>query len=368
MNRIIKIDSENLEYEANWDEFVKSQPEGQIYFTTDYLKIIQQESAEELIRLLCINETNQVVGILPLVTTKGFPLGIGGLTGAKRLSSLPRTPIGGYLAIDENAKKMLLCQAIEMISERSDRFLQIKSYDTLLDEQIKSLTKYFWREIYITDIPPLTQELRFGNSKNHTTIKRAVNKAIKSGVTVRYTESENDLLAWYDLLVDTMRFHTIPVRSISFFNNLWVNLRPKGLMKLAVAEIESGGKKKIIAGSIFFFYNKTVTYAFGGSKREDFELRPNDLIHWNVIHDAQKNGFDIYDWGEVSKDNEGLAAYKKKWGSRKLFVYHYYYPKPKFVGNDDFDQSSPSGLMKKIWNLLPLKITTIIGEQIYKRL
>ena len=34
---------------------------------------------------------------------------------------------------------------------------------------------------------------------------------------------------------------------------------------------------------------------------------PNDLLHWYAILDAQKNGFKYYDFGEVSKDNIGLA-------------------------------------------------------------
>ena len=367
-NNIFKISEETSAIDQEWTEFISKINAATIYHHPAWLTVLEQESKQKILRLVCKNNSEKIVGVLPLQYTKGFPFGLGGLPGKKRLSSLPRTPIGGPIASDDAAAEMLIQRAVQMVGDNSDRLLQIKSFDTAIDERVTSLTKYFWREIYISNIPAFPQEMRFGNSKNHTTIKWAVNKAIKSGVTVRYTDSEADLLTWYNLFVDTMRFHTTPVRSISFFKNLLGHLMPKGLMKLAVAEIESGRGTKIIAGSIFFFYNKTVTYAFNGSSREDFELRPNDLIHWTVIHDAQKNGFEIYDWGEVSKDNEGLAAYKKKWGSSKLDIYHYYYPKTKLMSNNGIDSANTGGLKKKLWKLLPLKVTSIIGESVYKHL
>ena len=134
-----------------------------------------------------------------------------------------------------------------------------------------------------------------------------------------------------------MKFHTTPPRSLRFFKSLWKNLKAEGLMQLVLAELEDSGKQRIIAGSIFLTFNKIVVYAFNGSDRDVFELRPNDLIHWTVIHDAQKNGFEIYDLGEVTKGQEGLAAYKEKWSSKKLNMYHYYFPGFEKKEEDDID-------------------------------
>jgi lipid II:glycine glycyltransferase (peptidoglycan interpeptide bridge formation enzyme) len=139
-------------------------------------------------------------------------------------------------------------------------------------------------------------------------------------------------------------------------------------MQLVFAELDENGKKRIIAGSIFLLFNKTVIYAFNGSNREDFELRPNDLIHWTVIHDVQKRGFEIYDWGEVSRGQEGLAAYKEKWSSKKLKMYHYYYPDFEHQNEDNIDSGTNKGMLKSIWDILPLRTTSFIGSQIFKYL
>ena len=246
--------------------------------------------------------------------------------------------------------------------------MQIKSFNGELNERISALSKYYWREFYFTDIPKYPEELRFGNSKNHTKIKWGVNKAVKNGVKVRYSDSEKDLLKWYNLYLDTMKFHTTPPRSLVFFKSLWKNLKAKGLMQLVLAELEDNGKQRIIAGSIFLTFNKIVVYAFNGSDRDVFELRPNDLIHWTVIHNAQKKGFEIYDWGEVTRGQEGLAAYKEKWSSKKINLYHYYFPDFENKDEDDIDSGIKDGLLKNLWGLVPLKVTSMIGTQIFKYL
>ena len=363
-----KISEESSVSDQECIEFILAKPDRSIYFHPEWLKVLGEETNQTIIKLVCRNSTGKVEGILPMQFTKGVPLGVGGIPGAKRLSSLPRTPVGGLVVSCNEVAELLIKRAIEIADNHSKCLLQIKSYDDTLNDKLPTLSKYFWREIYITDIPKYPEEVRFGNSKNHTKIKWGVNKAIKNGVTIRYANSEKDLLAWYNLYLDTMQFHTTPPRSLRFFKSLWNNLKPKGLMQLVLAELQNGGESRIIAGSIFLTFNKVVVYAFNGSNRNDFELRPNDLIHWNVIMDSQKKGFEFYDWGEVTKGQEGLAAYKEKWSSRKVNMYHYYYPGIEMKDSEEIDSGLREGLVKRIWNLLPLKITAKIGSLIFNRL
>jgi hypothetical protein len=366
--RDLKVFVAGPDMDSKWEEFLASYPEGTIYHHPLWLKVIEEESGQEVLKLVCTNAENNIVGIFPLQKTKGFPFGLGGVPGSKRLSSLPRTPIGGPLTTDESATTKLLKKAINIVSENQNQFLQIKSYSTELDKSVELLNKHFWREIYFKEIPPHPEEIRFGNSRNHAAIKRAVNKAARSGVSYRLAETEGDLKQWYPLYLDTMRFHTTPARSFNFFANLWKYLRPKDLMSLVLAELEDGKDKVMIAGSVLFYYNGMVTYAFNGSSRNHLEHRPNDLLHMQAIVDAQKDGYKEYDLGEVSKDHAGLAAYKKKWGSKVLQLYHYYYPNPPQLEEESLDVETESGLKSKIWKALPLSVTAKIGEFVYKKL
>jgi hypothetical protein len=356
-------------YNLLWEKFVVEHPGRTIYHTLEWLKVLEMESRQKILKLICIDEDEKITGLLPLQYTKGIPFGLGGVPGIKRISSLPRTPTGGPLALNEQITSLLAQKAIDIIKDDKKRFLQIKTFSPQLIPSSDDFDKYLWREIYITEIPEYPKEIRFGDSRNHAAIKRAVKKAQKNNIRFREADNIEELKEWYPLYLDTMRFHVTPARSYSFFKNIWESMKPKGLMSLVLAELESIRGKRIIAGSVLFKFNETITYAFNGSSREHFELRPNDLLHWEAIHKGQKEGFKYYDLGEVSKDHLSLAAYKKKWASEIKEIYHYYYPKPDKLDNEGELDTGTSGILKqKIWQSLPLKITEIIGEKTYKYL
>jgi Acetyltransferase (GNAT) domain len=367
--KLLILQKEDEKDNLAWDNFVNVHADATVYHLSDWLNILQKESGQEVLMLVCKDEEGDIVGILPLQYTRGFPFGLGGVPGIKRLSSLPRTPIGGPLALDEKISHLLLQKAIDIVKGDEQRYLQIKTFLPQIDADPDTLTKYLWREIYITEIQGYPEEIRFGDSRNHAAIKRAVKKAIKNNVRFREADRIEELKEWYPLYLDTMRFHVTPARSYSFFKNIWERMKPKGLMSLVLSELELDKSKKIIAGSILFKFNDTITYAFNGSSREHFELRPNDLLHWEAIHNGQKEGFKYYDLGEVSKDHLSLAAYKKKWASTIKEMYHYYYPKPdKLDSEEELDAGTSGNLKQKVWQSLPLKITQIIGEKTYKYL
>jgi hypothetical protein len=367
----LTVKEANADIDEKWLKYISNNSQATIYHHPLWLKILEKETGQKLLKLICTDDNNNIQGLIPLQYTKGLHLRIGGLPGKKRLSSLPRTPVGGPLTSGRKVTDLLIKKAVNMIPDRSDFSLQIKSFDPDINDGLETLHKYFWREIYIKEIPDYPNEIRYGKSKNHAKIKWAVNKAEQSNVIHRIAQAEEDLKKWYPLYLDTMKTNVSLARSYGFFKNLWEILRPEGLMRLELAEIEENSKKKVIAGSVLLFYNKTVTHAFSGSSRirNHIELRPNDLLHWYALLEAQKNGYKYYDFGEVSKDNIGLAAYKKKWDTVKHNMYHYYYPEPvQLMVENEFDSITIGGFKRKIWKKLPLFVTAKIGKVIYKRL
>lgn len=356
------------EVDQEWCDFISGRSDVAIYHHPAWLHVLEDETKQQVLRLVCRDENERLVGVYPLQYTSGLPMGIGGVLAAKRLSSLPRTPIGGPIATNSVVEAMLVQKSIEISAQTGDRLLQIKSHDHTLQEKIPSLSRFFWREEYITEIPRAPEEIRFGDSKNHSAIKRAVNKALRHGIKVRYSHDDNDLTKWYALYAETTRFHVVPARSLNFFRDLWKYLMPFGLVQLILAETGKEDGTEIIDGNILFRYNNTMTYAFNGSKREFFNFRPNDLLHWTAIHDAQTEGLAYYDFGEVAGDNEGLTAYKKKWTSQKRSLYHFYYPEADMQNQERVGVTNTMGMKRKLWNLLPLKVTTMIGAEVNKYL
>jgi len=364
---MLEVSSDNGTSEKSWIEYVMNHSGGTIYHHPAYLQVLEKQSGQKLLRLVCRNENDKIQGILPLQYTKGMPINIWSALVSKRLASLPRTPIVGPLMDDEKAAEELINATLKIIQKDPGRSLQIKSYNPNLPNE--SLSKFIWRDEYITEIPAFPQEIKFVNSKNHSSIKRAVNKAIKNGVEYRLADSEKDLKQWYRLYLELNKYHTNPPRPYKLFKIAWDILKPKGMMQLALAEQKTNGKKKIIAGSILYYFNKTVTFAYNGSSRKYFDLRPNDLVHWNAIHNAQKEKYKFYNWGNAGENETGLAAYKKKWGSKPFRTYQYFYPNPSDIEfKKGTDPSEFIGIKKIIWQLLPLRFTRIIGVLVYKHL
>lgn len=358
----------NPQSDARWDAFVSSHQDGLVYHTAAYLHALSLEYANKLVCLACEDSAGQIRGILPLIYTKGLPLGLGGRLLGRRLSSLPRTPVAGPLALDSRTTTALLRGAVDRARRDQGTHLQIKpprSLDCGLEDR---LVGHRWRKTYVLELPGEPGQLRFGNSRNHTRIKQRVSKALRTGVKVRQGETEADLTAWYDMYLEAMRWHVVPPRPYRFFRGLWEGLRPNRI-RLLLAHMDMDGEKRLLAGSIFLMSGRTVFYAFNGRRREDLSLQPNYAIMWNAIHDACKAGFRFFDLGEVQPENPGLAEFKGKWAGSPTWLVRYYYPAPpKTDGLGHDPESMKHRSLSLVWRSLPKNMTALLGNWLYRYL
>jgi len=255
--------------------------------------------------------------------------------------------------------------AIERVRQDPGIRLQLKTHETGLDELADSLDCTPWRLTYVLQLPDRPEDLSFGNSRHRNRIRWAVNKAAKQGVQVRPAETEDDLQAWYRLYLDTLRRNVVPPRPYRFFRAVWETMRSGGLMQLLLAEQVGSQGKRLLAGSIFLMFGRTVFYAFNGAQREDLSLRPNDAIQWHAIHNACKAGFRFFDFGEVPEGNTQLAEFKTKWGAEPKQLLRYYCPPLSAAASDRSDVYSER-LTKFVWQRLPLSVTARMGDWLYR--
>jgi lipid II:glycine glycyltransferase (peptidoglycan interpeptide bridge formation enzyme) len=141
------------------------------------------------------------------------------------------------------------------------------------------------------------------------------------------------------------------------------------MLRLVLAEQSRSEPRKLLAGSIFLMFGRTVFYGFNGRRRENLSLRPNDLIQSRAIQDACREGYQNYDFGEVGETNQGLAEFKTKWGALPQRYYRFYYPAPNRVATEVLREDSALHRMGKIiWRRLPLGATAECGRWIYRYL
>jgi len=261
---------------------------------------------------------------------------------------------------------MLLQAAKERVCDEKNTMLQLKVAKPIEDGLLDGLVCIAWRMTYVLELPARPEMIRFGNSRNHTRIKQRVSKAVKLGVMVRHAETKKDLKAWYNLYLETMRWHAVPPRPYRLFRGFWDNLRPHK-MRLLLAQ--QGPKKdaKFLAGSIFLMHGKTVFYAFNGRRRDELSLQPNYAILWQAIVDACREGYRNFDLGEVTEENAGLAEFKGKWAGKPKWLNRYYYPAPReAVSRKTESNGLISPFVEAVWRRLPLTATALLGNCVYR--
>lgn len=118
----------------------------------------------------------------------------------------------------------------------------------------------------------------------------------------------------------------VPARPYRFFLGLWRNLRPRGLMRMLIAERAGGGRVQFLEGSIFLMYGQTVHYPLTGCRTESLGLHVNDLLQWEAIQRAHREGFRSNDFGEAVEERQGLTDFKSKWCAKPVLLYRYHYP------------------------------------------
>ena len=351
--RVVEV---NAQSDPRWEAFVTSHPNGLIYHHPAWLQVLEEAFGYKPVNLACEDANGQLRGVLPLFYKRGLFTG-------RQYSSLPRTPVGGPLACDNQAMAVLVRAAVERTRAEPGAQLQFKMLSNTLDGLVEDVVDAPWRETYMLELPERPELLRFGNSRNHSRIRWAINKATRLGVEVHAAETERELRAWYGLYLDTMRRLAVPPRPYRFFEVAWAQLQPRGLMRLLLAERCEAGRSKLLAGSLFLTFGQTVFYAFTGWRREDLSLHPNDVIQWQVIHDACVEGYRYYDFGEVTKDNQGLAEFKSKWGAEPKWLHRYYYPAPRELEISMLESNSRAHqLMSAAWRRLPIKVTVLLSD------
>ncbi|HEX3660850.1 MAG TPA: GNAT family N-acetyltransferase [Acidobacteriaceae bacterium] len=353
--------------DPRWEAFVLRHPEATIYHHPAWLGALRREYRQSGLFLACEDSTGTLLGVFPLLYTRGLPLSGGRPLTGPRLSSLPRTPLAGPLATDSAALDALLKEALRRASALRSVRLQIKTQADGMGASIDGMVRKAWRQTYIVPLPGKPgQPYHIPDSQNRSSIKRAIRKAIAGGVRVRPAETEDELRAWYHMYLETMRRNFVPARPYRFFFALWDLMRAKGMMRLLIAEQQDASGTRIIGGHLFLSFGDTVTYAFGASRAADFALRPNDIIMGRAIDDASEEGFRFVDLGEVPEGDDNLARFKSKWGAQPVRLYRYYSPDfPDGANTSDEAEFSAATLASRIWNHLPLSMTSWLGDRIY---
>ncbi|MCZ6703698.1 MAG: GNAT family N-acetyltransferase [Ignavibacteria bacterium] len=337
-------------YNSEIEKFLLERPSAKFYHLPKWLEILETESNQKGIQLICTNKDGKIVGYFPFLFTKGWPFNIGGILAAKRLASPPRTPVAGPVSENDEVLKKLLKATIEITHSKNNLELQIKTDNKRLAVLNDKLQCVPWKKLFIKEIPERPNKIEFLNSNTHKRVNNALKKAKENNVQVREGESKKDLQTWYKTYCKTMRFHAVHCRSLEFFENLWDGFYNDGFMSITLVEQAKYPRRELLTGTIKFKFKDTTYGPFIGSRRKYFKFRINDLLCSYEFTKAQEEGYKFFNIGEVQSNHPGLEDYKRKWGVLERDVYHYY-RSGVLHELESIDHGNYGIIKKKIWRL-----------------
>ena len=165
----------------------------------------------------------------------------------------------------------------------------------------------------ISDISQDKEKL-FANLKSKT--RYNINLAQKKGVYVKEVSNEKGYTIFEDLYFKTITRQRYKGHNRTYHRKIWESLKNK-MSHILIAYFE---KVPLAAYHIFIFKNRGY-YVYGSSSDKYRNYMASNLLMWESLLFAKKNGCDKFDmWGSLSKDYSsnhqwaGFTRFKEGYG------------------------------------------------------
>lgn len=234
------------------------------------------------------------------------------------------TVYGGPLVIaditNKDVVKMELMKQLDLISKASIVQMWLQPYAS---PEFLNKLHYSCRPFYTSIVNLEKSEADLWRNL-HNRARNRVRKAQKSGIKI-VTNGTSYFSEYYELVKASLGSRGISFLPREFYRKVLSTLEPKNMAKLFIAIYNDAP----IAGNIFLFYKDTIYNWHTGGLKEYLSLAPNDLLQWESIKYAQRNGYKKYDLVSIEPHKlPGIAKYKMKFGGETIIYYRGFWKTP----------------------------------------
>lgn len=333
---------------ADWDKQLALLPGAGFFHSAAWARVLYDTYGYNPHYLAGLDAVGNLDRLLPLMEVDSW------LTG-RRGVALPFTDESAPLCRDSASFHQLLQAARQLGGERRWKYLELRGGKKWLPDAPASTS--FLNHVLELSAPESALFAGLDDS-----VRRALRKAERSGLTVEFSQSMESMQAFYRLLCLTRRRHGVPPQPFSFFAQIQrhVLATKQGWIVLA----HQG--KLPVAGAVFFHFGRQAIYKFGASDETRQQLRANNLVMWQAIQHYAKEGFDRLDFGRTSLGNDGLRKFKLGWGTREepLEYVRFDFRSGNFVTARD----KATGWHNRIFQSLPLPLSRLAGSLLYRHI
>jgi len=231
----------------------------------------------------------------------------------KNYLSSPAGTFGGWLSSNELSAShaQLLSQYLRDLDNIKWR---LNPYDSLLSTVI-NLEKLEEDTTDSLDLNEGFENLYKKWTKGHTSAARKARKARKAGIIVKIATTLEEWQIYYSLYEDSLERWGNKKSSQyewSLFNLIFKLQSSKVKLWLAMYQ------DCIISGALCFYSKTHVVYWHGAALSKYFNLRPVNLLMYEIIKHASEEKYHWFDFNP-SGGHEGVKAFKQSFGTKELF-------------------------------------------------
>lgn len=295
----VPLELSTISFEEEWEKFIASIPEATIFHHPTWLNTISQAYGYQPFGLILRDSNGEIRVALPVALVDSQ------LTG-KRWIAYPFSDYCFPLYRSEQDLALFSLAIIQFCEEKQVDPLEIR-WHLPQNHRFQIGAKAV---LHLLKLDSDINKVYKGINPKH---RNHIRQAERHAVHVEMGRSSNALQTFYRLHLETRRRQGVPIQPWKFFEQLKKNVLEgeHGFVSLAYHE------GRCIAGAIFLFYNKTITYKYSASNRNLLHLRPNNLILWRAIQWGCENSYTLMDFGKTDRENLGLRDFKSNWGAEE---------------------------------------------------
>jgi hypothetical protein len=190
-------------------------------------------------------------------------------------------------------------------------------------------------------------------------IQRRIRRAEREHLSYEKGCSEEILGDFYRLMMITRRRHKLLPQPLAWFRNLIAYMSPN--LDIRVARKDGVP----IAAILTLQHGRNVVYKYGCSDESSHHLAAMPFLFWNLIEESKAAGAEQIDFGRTDLDNEGLIAFKDRFGTSRRRLTYLRYP------GSEAEKSAVASYLpaaRHVFSVLPDALSSRMGGLLYRHI
>ncbi len=335
--------------DPRWDDLVSRHPRATAFHKKEWLAALRETYGYEPFAVTSAGPGQPLEDGLVACRVRSW------LTGT-RIVSLPFTDHCDPLARDERSEDRLFARVVEESRRGRCNYLELRPLcaPSAIARGFQPSETYCFHEL---DLTPTLEDLHKNLHKD--SIRRKIRRAEEAHLGYETGRSKELIDAFYDLLLITRRRHHLPPQPKSWFRNLLKHLGDAACIRVARKDGVA------IAAILTLCHRGKLIYKYGCSDGAFHQLGAMPFLFWKLIEEGKNSGAESIDFGRSDMENEGLIAFKSKFGAARRTLTYFRNPQ---TAKQNAGNWGDSQLARRFFSMLPDGVLSAAGKVLYKHI